>query len=874
MCPFVSSRGLLLAALLSIVAISGCGGDGGGSSTQTGSGGGTGGGGGEVPEPPVVPQLVAFDPEGKPEARIRWTTYGIPHIESDNLEGIGFGTGWAFARDNLCLLADQIIKYNSQRSRYFGADETEGTGDRGNLINDFAFLALGIREQAEAGYSGMSENARALISGYVKGYNRYLEDTGAENLDPRCAGEDWVRPITEIDLLTYSLGIALLPGAAQFVEAIYAAAPPGQSAEPVLAQVIPDGDGPLQQAVAAFAKRSTGQQRPLQIPRLNSREMASNGWAIGRDLTENGRGLVLGNPHFPHTGNLRFWQFHTYIPGVLNAMGGSLSGVPGVVNIGFNEHLAWTHTFSTAEHFVVYRLAVDATDSDHLDYQVDGARRTIEAQTFTIPVRVAPGVVVDYAKTLYTSDFGPVLSVPGTPLAWSDTQAFAIKDANRENFDIIDHWLAMNRAQDMDAFKQAFRDYDGMIFNNTLAADAEGNTFYIDDSAVPGLSGTALALRASSPWSEYRETAGFTILPAAATTDFQSPAAYEQAPKLENTTFVQNANDSYWLTHPDTPITGVSPLYGAVDTEQSYRTRMALTLLSDQDPTVGADGKLSLTEVVSAWSSQRAWLSESVLEDLIEQCQARGSDPVDIEFESGETLVSDSVDISPACAALAEFAEAGGRMTANAAGAVTFRVFAERFWQRDNADIWVNGFDPNDPTGTPNTLKAGDAVLECLAEALWYLDQAGIAPDATLGEVQFVERSNLDGSPGGVRIAWPGAHNIEGGFNVFAAAIENDGTLLPRHVYSPIDDSTDLSAEGAGYHVNYGSNWVYAVSFTEQGLVARGLLLTSQSGNPESPHFLDQTLRYAQEPGLPILPFTQAEILARQIETRLIRHVP
>ena len=64
--------------------------------------------------------------------------------------------------------------------------------------------------------------------------------------------------------------------------------------------------------------------------------MGSNGcW---RDKTTNGKGMVLGNPHFPHTGNLRF-GISMLKPGYLNVTGGSLMGLPGAVNIDLTKTL-------------------------------------------------------------------------------------------------------------------------------------------------------------------------------------------------------------------------------------------------------------------------------------------------------------------------------------------------------------------------------------------------------------------------------------------------------------------------------------------------------------------------------------------------------
>lgn len=61
-------------------------------------------------------ELVAFDDDNKLEAEILRTTYGVPHIYADNLESLAFGMGYAFAEDNICVLADQVIRFNSERS--------------------------------------------------------------------------------------------------------------------------------------------------------------------------------------------------------------------------------------------------------------------------------------------------------------------------------------------------------------------------------------------------------------------------------------------------------------------------------------------------------------------------------------------------------------------------------------------------------------------------------------------------------------------------------------------------------------------------------------------------------------------------------------
>ncbi|MFQ3250726.1 MAG: acyl-homoserine-lactone acylase [Glaciecola sp.] len=793
--------------------------------------------------PPVAPSLPAFDADGELQANIRWTEYGVPHVNADNLESMAFGVGYAFAQDNMCILADQIIKYNSERAKFLGPDRSPGTGDSEHLINDFGFLTLGIRETAEQNLASLSANSRALLSGYTQGYNQYLNDTGVANIDPSCANQPWVQEIDSVDLLTYSLGVALLPGAANFLGPMFIAAPPGEN--------------PLPTPAAPIAGSSLEQGIPFEInpkvslPERNPQEMGSNGWGLGSDKTENGMGMVLGNPHFPHTGNLRFWQFHTTIPGHLNVMGGSLMGLPGAVNIGFNENVAWTHTFSTAEHFVVYQLALDSSDQSNLTHSVDGQKRTIYKKELSIDVAVAPGQTIKLKKNSYTTNYGPMIVVPGN-FDWENGgSAFAIKDANLPNYDIFDHWLAMNLSTNMTEFKQAFKDYDGVIFNNTMAASKSGEVFYIDDSTVPGLTSTAInALTTNPVLIQTKQLAGFTVLPGFASAfDFNFPVPYDSAPKYEGTDYVQNSNDSFWLTNLENPITEVSPLYGKVGNEQSLRSRMAHKLLSDA---AGSDGKFTIAEVEEALLGNRNYLSEAILSELLSICQAHREEDVDI----GTAIVN----IAEGCDALNAW---DSKMNTESVGAHVFREFAFQFARNPQ---WSVAYDVSDPINTPRGLLDNSTTVQQLAVAIDKIQRAGIELDASLGEVQFVEKSTANGQASGERFPWGGAHNVEGGFNVFNSSTGNNGTEIPRHTYPMMDNTSILSAEAKGYHIAYGSSWMFIANFTENGPVARGLLSYSQSHNPESEQFDDQTGLYSTQPQLRPLRFTEADIAANLVK--------
>src|SRR5215470_20108166 len=89
--------------------------------------------------PPGAPGPAA----GQLTAQIRYTTGGIPHILARNWADLGFGYGYAFAKDNICTMADGYITVEAQRSRYFGPGGSYGIGPvENNLESDFYFQQI------------------------------------------------------------------------------------------------------------------------------------------------------------------------------------------------------------------------------------------------------------------------------------------------------------------------------------------------------------------------------------------------------------------------------------------------------------------------------------------------------------------------------------------------------------------------------------------------------------------------------------------------------------------------------------------------------------------------------------------------------------
>ena len=73
-------------------------------------------------------------------------SHGIPHIVASDFPGLGFGYGYAAAKENICVLADTYVTVNAERSRWFGPDASYSQGGNGttnnNLNSDFFFQKI------------------------------------------------------------------------------------------------------------------------------------------------------------------------------------------------------------------------------------------------------------------------------------------------------------------------------------------------------------------------------------------------------------------------------------------------------------------------------------------------------------------------------------------------------------------------------------------------------------------------------------------------------------------------------------------------------------------------------------------------------------
>jgi len=793
------------------------------------------------PEDPPEPNQPP-EPEITVSAEIRRTEFGIPHIKADDWKSLGYGFGYAYAQDNYCVTMREIVFASGRSAELMGEE-------MGNVESDFLFRYLnGDKADFEEEFvTQLPQFTRDLAEGYTLGMNRYLRETGLENLpegDFGCRNADWVYEIDATDLFLFLRREALRGSSdnGTFRRALLSVTGPSTDMSAAASSTS------LDQA-AADAAAATAPMRAI--------DQGSNALAVGSETTQNGGALLLGNPHQPWFGAGAWYQAHLTLPGEYDVAGAALHGFP-FIGIGFNKDVAWTHTVSVANRFSLYELKLNPDDP--LQYEFDGEFRDIVPNEVTIDVLLEDGTLEQRSFTFYESHFGPIVNLKGvTPLldGWPlfNGSVLAFRDANiLTGIRGIQQWIEKGRATNLDQYIEALATIGNPVFHE-FAADRNGEAYYGELSAIPfitqaqldscvnGIIGPLLA----------QATTNVIISLDGSTSDCEwgtDPEAPEGSnlygasslPQLRTRDYVGNSNNSYWLSNPEQPLEGFPTIMGPVGHEgqqQFLRTRIGHLMVDERKQATDGLSETPLFDmdtVKGLMYANRVYGAEIVLPDVLTFC-------------AGEDAIAD---IQEACDVLDAWDQ---KVDLDSRGAQVFvefwRVIRSRLGNNfqnvvDSDEFWLVDFDPADPLNTPSGIDLSvesnrDLVNEALFEASFNLEANNVPLDAPWGDIQFLERNGenvpIHGGPG------------------------------PMGIYGAI--SVGLS-EGGYANPRSGNSYIQAVTWDESECpIADVILVPSQSTNPESPHFADQTKLYSDKQWVRF-PFCEDDISAAQIGETLI----
>jgi acyl-homoserine-lactone acylase len=414
-----------------------------------------------------------------------------------------------------------------------------------------------------------------------------------------------------------------------------------------------------------------------------------------------------------------------------------------------------------------------------------------------------------------------VNGLEGLPLPWNSQTAFAIDDANAGSLRLLNHFLATDQARSVAQELSILKRYEGLPFVNTVAADSAGHALYASIMAIPDVTDARAARCDTALGAQFFEQIGLPVLDGSRRScdwgtdpDSAVPGIFgaAQEPSLMTSDFVENSNNSYWLANPAHPLTGYSAIIGGTSppgTDIGLRARSALAMVTGRIS--GTDGLgppgFTFQDMKNLMFSDIQYGASLVKPQLVTMCRA---------FPGGlaPTSAGGTIPVGDACDVLAAW---NGRENIGSRGALLFRLF----WDEALATPpgpWSTPFNPASPLSTPSGLDTSSSqVQQAFGDALSTLTAAQIPYNARLRAVQYVV---LDGKkiplPGG-----PGDPNGE-----FNAIYQNQPGSVPSAGSSYIQDVT----------------WTSADSCPE----AATLLTYSQSDNPASPYYADQTRLFSR----------------------------
>jgi acyl-homoserine-lactone acylase len=769
------------------------------------------------------------------------TTYGIPHVQANDWPSLGYGYGYAFAQDNLCTMMEEFVTIRGERSKYFGGDGSYSIPSvpvtANNVDADFFFKLIADDTEVQYVKNGADPNAALVIQGYVDGFNRYMSElkggqhSGAHQA---CATAAYLQPISTDDLYRRFVRLAAIGSSEALITEIATAAPP-------------KGSTPSDQQQMEAARQLPPKAQAFATLRHENRKFGSNMYGIGGELTDSGQPILFGNPHFPWNGPERLYAIQLTMGDQLNVEGASLYGAP-VVLIGFNDHVAWSHTVSTAYRFTMYDLTLNP--SNPMQYTYDGKTEDITAVPLSVDVLNKDGSTTTQTRTLYRSKFGPMFIIKqfGIPiLGWTKQHAFTLRDANLENNRLINQWFAWDQATSLDQFKQLHGQILGVPWVNTIAAGPDGHPYYGDISVVPAVPDDLAASCSVSFYSSLinAQLPGLPLLDGSKSscewdTKDNTMGLFGSArlPTLNGAQqdldaandWVANSNDSYWLTNPTHPITHYSRIIGDEATARSLRTRMGITQL--QNRLAGTDGRPGKT--FNPANLEDIVLHADVYSGILAQ-QSVLSDAC----PSGKT----AYDLSTICGAITQWDR---RATLSSIGMTSWT----EFWNDLDASgtsYWGTPFSASDPVNTPNTLNtASPTVLTAVGKALntaqTTIKKSGSDISAPFGQLQYSGANNNNGQS----------------IPVFGG----EGEIGAFTVADTSGDDTTSSLTKNGYPIVFGNSYIQVVTWNSSGNVsADGFLSYSESTDPANPHYSDFSQAYEQQQWYHF-PFTPDEIAA------------
>jgi acyl-homoserine-lactone acylase len=429
--------------------------------------------------------------------------FGVPHIYGATDASCVFGFMYAQAEDYFWQVEDNYLRAIGRASEVYGEK---------SLPDDLLNRALEIVAVSKKEYEQASPRSKEFCQAAADGLNYYLATH--PNVKPRLIThfEPWhslaFRRFALYQMFIYQksgLNAGDMLNVAKELKAKQASA----------IELSPE-------ARVAF------EERQEQIAEYQQ-HVGSNMWAIRPEKSTTGKAMLFINPHQPFFGPGQWYEGHLVSDEGWNLLGAGFFGSP-FPTIGYNGHLAWSHTVNNPDIVDTYAITFDEKNSK--EYKYGDGSKPLTTWTDSVVVKSENGPVTrqfEFSKTHQ----GPIVAL-------RDKKTLAIKLAKFESGGGLEEWYHMGKAKNVAEFKAAMKPCEIPMFN-AMVADTNGDIFYVYNGAVP-------KRNPKFDWTKPVDGAN-------PETEWQGYHTFDELPQMTNPKcgFMQNCNQQPLTT---TPVTG------------------------------------------------------------------------------------------------------------------------------------------------------------------------------------------------------------------------------------------------------------------------------------------------------------------------------
>jgi acyl-homoserine-lactone acylase len=224
--------------------------------------------------------------------------------------------------------------------------------------------------------------------------------------------------------------------------------------------------GPLEAFYSGRGRALAAAERPR-----DHEPRGSNGIAIAPALTQDGRALLLINPHTSF-----FFRSELQVTSGegLNAYGAATWGQFFIYQ-GFNDRAGWMHTTSGLDVIDEYAEMI-VERGGRLSYRYGAEQRPVAASNVTIAYRTADGGRASRTFQTYRTHHGPITRETGG--RWIATALM------HRPIEALSQSFLRTKARDFASFQRASA-LAANSSNNTLYADADGTIAYLHPQFIP-----------------------------------------------------------------------------------------------------------------------------------------------------------------------------------------------------------------------------------------------------------------------------------------------------------------------------------------------------------------------------------------------------